>query len=245
VWDGIYFGGQVGYSSANVNYGDSLHSMSEYLLRNLVIADQVSSMTTLPQESVHSRAYGGFIGYNYTLFSNLVVGAELNYSRLDLSSASSATTSALIHNDNGVPTGHHLLYDVNVTGSASLRIKDYASFRARAGWQVDQFLPYAFVAGVVGRADYSVTDTINFTTTDTPDPASPPITPLTFAPFSGTKTESKSDAIAYGAAAGLGVEVALISNVFLRAEWEYVYFSPIHDIQVSINSGHVGVGIKF
>ena len=244
-WAGLYVGGQIGYSSGNVNYGDSLHSMSEYLLRNLAIADQVSSMTTLPQESIRSRSFGAFIGYNWQVDSNLIIGAELNYSKLDLSSAASATTTGLINNDTGVAAGHHLYYNVNVTGTASLRVKDYATVRARGGWQVDQFLPYAFIGGAVGRADYNVTDTVAFTTTDIPDVTTPPTTPLTFAPFFDSKTDAKSDAIIYGATAGLGVEVALLSNVFLRAEWEYIYFAPVHDIQVSINSGHVGIGLKF
>ena len=61
----------------------------------------------------------------------------------------------------------------------------------------------------------------------------------------GTKTESQANAIAYGAAAGLGVEVSILPNMFLRAEWEYVQFAPIHDIQVNINSGRVGLGLKF
>ncbi len=44
---------------------------------------------------------------------------------------------------------------------------------------------------------------------------------------------------------GLGVEVSILPNMFLRAEWEYVQFAPIHDIQVNINSARVGLGLKF
>ena len=71
----------------------------------------------------------------------------------------------------------------------------------------------------------------------------PPNPPPNFGPVS--KTEAQSNAIAYGFAAGLGVDVSILPNVFLRAEWEYVQFAPIHDIQVNINSGRVGIGLKF
>jgi opacity protein-like surface antigen len=60
-----------------------------------------------------------------------------------------------------------------------------------------------------------------------------------------TNSESQSNAIAYGFAAGLGLDVAILPNVFLRAEWEYVQFAPIHDIQVNFNTGRVGAGVRF
>ena len=50
---------------------------------------------------------------------------------------------------------------------------------------------------------------------------------------------------AYGLAAGLGVDFALLQNVFVRAEWEYVGFSPIDGTHVAINTARVGAGIKF
>lgn len=248
IWSGVYFGGQLGLSSANANFGNSLHSLSEYILRNLYIADQVSDMTTLPNESVHGKGFGGFIGYNWLVDTNLILGAELNYSRVDLDSSSSALTQAKILNNGNIPSPpHHIYHDITVDGSASVRIKDYATVRARAGWQVDQFLPYAFIGGAIGRADYTVSDHITDYTTDVPDVTNP-ATPALYnndLTVNAGKTESKTDAIAYGMTGGLGIEVAVWSNVFLRAEWEYIYFAPIHDIQVTINSGHVGIGMRF
>jgi outer membrane immunogenic protein len=51
--------------------------------------------------------------------------------------------------------------------------------------------------------------------------------------------------IAYGFTAGLGVEVALMQNLFVRAEWEFIEFPNIADFRVSVNSARVGVGLKF
>jgi opacity protein-like surface antigen len=244
-WGGFYFGGQLGYSSATVNYGDGLHAITNDLTKNLAVGSDIGSLVTLGNDTAHHAGFGGFIGYNFPIDEDLILGAEVNYSMVNLSSSTTGSTNVLIHNDASAPAGHHFFYNTTLTGNASVRIKDYAALRMRAGWAVEQFLPYAFVGGVVGRADYSVSGHLQFQETDIPDVTNPPTTPLTFAFFDRSKTDSKTDAIAYGATAGLGLEVALLPNVFLRAEWEYVYFAPIHDIQVSINSGHVGLGLKF
>ena len=50
---------------------------------------------------------------------------------------------------------------------------------------------------------------------------------------------------AYGYTVGVGFDFAVTSNIFVRAEWEYVQFSAINDVRVSMNSGHLGVGVKF
>ena len=34
-------------------------------------------------------------------------------------------------------------------------------------------------------------------------------------------------------------------NVFLRAEWEYIGFVPVAGIRANINTGRVGIGVKF
>jgi len=241
-WGGFYFGGQLGYSSATVSYGDSLNGISEDLTRNLAIGSDIASLVTLPNDATHHTGFGGFVGYNFPVAEDLYLSAELNYAMVNLTSSSTGTTGVSIPNDTGVPAGHHLFYDTTVDGNASLRIKDYATLRLRAAWAAEQFLPYVFVGGVVGRADYSVSGRVRFDTRDVPD--DPATTPLPSASFDQSRTDAKTDVIAYGATAGLGLEVALLPNVFLRAEWEYVYFAPIHDIQASINSGHVGLGLR-
>jgi opacity protein-like surface antigen len=242
-WSGFYLGGQLGYSSATVNYGDSLHGILADVTKNLAVGSDVASLITLGNDATHHTGFGGFIGYNFPVAEDLYLGAELNYSMVNLTSGDSGTVSVRIPNDAGAPSGHHFFYNTTVDGDASLRIKDYAALRLRAAWAAEQFLPYFFAGGVVGRADYSVSGHVQIDTEDIPD--DPATTPLTFTRIDRQRTDQKSDAIAYGATAGLGLEVALLPNVFLRAEWEYVYFAPIHDIQVSINSGHVGLGLKF
>jgi opacity protein-like surface antigen len=44
---------------------------------------------------------------------------------------------------------------------------------------------------------------------------------------------------------GLGTDVALTSNLFVRGEFEYIFFAPVNGIQVSMWSARVGAGVKF
>jgi len=245
-WDGVYFGGQIGASSGTVNYSDSLSSLTGYILRNSILQNDVTGWTTMGRESTRHSNYGAFLGYNFQLADNLVLGPEVNYSHVGLDSNTSDTITRIIQNDSQAPTGHHFYYTTTVSGNASVQITDFATFRVRAGWEIGQFLPYAFGGLAIGRANYYRSATVSYTTEDIPDttdPVTPPNPPPNFGPLS--KTEAQSNAIAYGFAAGLGVDVAILPNVFLRAEWEYVQFAPIHDIQVNINSGRVGIGLKF
>jgi opacity protein-like surface antigen len=51
--------------------------------------------------------------------------------------------------------------------------------------------------------------------------------------------------IAYGYAAGLGLDVAITSNLFARAEWEFTQFLGINNTRMNMNSGQVGLGVRF
>ena len=63
--------------------------------------------------------------------------------------------------------------------------------------------------------------------------------------FSQTLQEANMGAVAYGYTAGIGMDVALMQNVFIRGEWEYVQFGNFHNLRTNINSVRGGVGIKF
>ena len=99
--------------------------------------------------------------------------------------------------------------------SGSYRLVDYATVRGRAGYAFGQFLPYGFIGAAIGRVNY-----------DTP-------------------TGTRDNAYTAGFEGGLGVDVAILPNVFLRAEYEYIMFSPIGSVRASVNTARAGVGIRF
>jgi opacity protein-like surface antigen len=62
-------------------------------------------------------------------------------------------------------------------------------------------------------------------------------------PFDLTGTDAKNSHFIYGYSGGLGVDVMLVSCLFLRAEWQYARFAA--PIDTAVNTVHVGLGYKF
>jgi opacity protein-like surface antigen len=244
-WQGFYFGGQVGRTWAGVDFTDGVQSQVSYLLRNDVVLDHVRNWSTLSSSGAASVSYGGFVGYN-AQFDDAVVGIELNYNHTNLNSSTSDGLTRSFPDDTGAPATHHFFYTAGVYGSASVRITDVATLRGRAAWAAGPFMPYMFGGLAVGRADVTRSATVAYRRTDIPDAATPPITPLPdfyYGPV--TRTDASNGVFAYGYTAGLGIDIAVTSNMFLRAEWEYIQFAPFQDINVSLNTGRAGLGVKF
>jgi len=99
--------------------------------------------------------------------------------------------------------------------SASYKLVDYGTLRGRAGYAFGQFLPYAFLGGAIGRVNYN------------------------------TPSGVRDNAFTPGFEAGLGLDVAILPNVFVRAEYEYVLFAPVGDTRSGISTARAGVGIRF
>jgi outer membrane immunogenic protein len=234
-WDGVHFGVQFGLTNMNTDFGNSTSSLIAFILRNTEVEDQFSpsNWTTLPPNTTNGRQYGAFLGYNWQ-WDQLVAGFDLGYNRISSLTTSASDTIAR----QVVTTPDNVNNALTITAQSSLRLIDYATMRARAGYAMGQFLPYAMIGAAVGRFNYANTATVH--NVGTPPPGSPIL------PFDVTETRSngKDNAIV-GGVAGLGMDVALLPNVFLRGEWEYIAFAPVGGIRSSINTGRVGLGVKF
>jgi opacity protein-like surface antigen len=205
----------------------------------------------LPKKDTTASTYGGFIGFNYQS-DELVLSGEVNYSRPasnGLHSAAADSMTRLFQDDAQAPAQHHFFYTASVGSQASATLTDFATVRGRAGVVFNRFLPYAFAGVALGRVDILRSATVSYRRQDIPDnvtPPTPPITPLqTFNFGPQTQSENRKGVIAYGYTAGLGLDVALTPNLFMRAEWEYVQFFPVQDFKIHLNTMRVGVGIKF
>lgn len=182
-------------------------------------SDAVSSLSgygiSLSNETARKTSYGGFVGYNFDWGDQLVLGLESDYHQM---------ASDLIVSASDVATSGSTTY--NATSSVTL--KGYGTIRGRVGYAVGKFLPYAQVGLAIGRLSYATTGT---STT------------------SGTTTSilgnSNTDAWRAGVEAGVGVDVALTSNIFLRGEYEYVAFGKTGSILTSLNTVRAGLGVKF
>lgn len=247
-WGGFYGGGQLSYSSGVVNFGQAAGNELSYVLRDTAIeADEgISGWTVLGSRTPTSTGYGAFLGYN-SEWECLVLGAEVNYTHLNsMTGFSSDSIGRSFTDSTNLPAGHNYVYSVNVSAQSSMTITDVATFRGRAGWEVGNFLPYAFGGFAIGRANYSTSATLQYTAFDSPTAQVPALTPLPDLSFGPTTNGSGANGtLLYGAAVGLGLDWAMTSNLFLRGEFEYIYFAPMASIQASITSARVGAGFKF
>ena len=248
-WEGFYVGGQAGETFGSADFANATQSMLNYILSNTELQDQVSGWTTLPKGSTGAASYGGFIGYNYQ-WNDVVMGGELNYNHTSLKIGAADTIGPLLVPGANLPDGSTVYYSVQVASAASVAINDIMTARLRGGWTFDNFMPYGFIGLAVGRADVSRSTTLaGSTQTTTPPPTTGviPGVPVTV-PLNlprDPQSQVQTGVFAYGFAAGLGVEVALMQNLFARAEWEFIEFPNISDIRVQANSARVAVGLKF
>jgi outer membrane immunogenic protein len=86
----------------------------------------------------------------------------------------------------------------------------------------------------------TITTTSNGTTTTTSTTSTPAINT-----YKAQLSTSKNNSIVAGFVGGLGLDVALTPNVFLRGEWEFVVFAPVSGIRTTLNTARVGIAVKF
>lgn len=255
-WDGWYVGGQIGYTSADMDFSHAPQSLTNFTLRNSVLQDPVSQWQLLSRNHAQATGFGAFVGRNYQ-WDDLVFGVEANYNYMtSLRSSSTNSMRLLIANPAGEnpPAGHTHTYDTTLSGNASLQIKDVLTFRGRAGWATGNFLPYMFGGLAVGRVDVARTANVSWDKYDDYDAQVPDGQGGTMTvhqtDFLGSRTyqtsdEHRTNSFVAGWTAGLGLEYMLWGNVFMRGEWEYVRFLKVKDMSFSTNNVRFGVGYKF
>jgi outer membrane immunogenic protein len=246
-WDGWYAGGQAEYSTANVDYGSTVVSMTNNLFRNTTLQSATSQLTLLGRTNgQNTSGFGAFVGRNYQ-FGDIVLGVEANYNYYRSSFGTSTSASLgpiqVAEPTLVLPPGASAADGVTLNGNAALQIKDEMTFRGRAGWASGDFLPYAFGGLAVGRMNVSrtvtssVERTINFADGSTTSFALPQ--------FALTTTDARSNNFVVGYTAGLGLEYMFWGNIFVRGEWEYIKFVQVMGTAVTQNNVRAGLGYKF
>jgi outer membrane immunogenic protein len=230
-WSGFYVGGQLGYGAGTFDFSRTTQDLIAHQLRETQLESEQhpSNWTVLGQTSTRSSSAGGFLGYNIG-WECLILGFELNYSVSDFSS--SAPVSPIARR---VAVGSNI-DDVTLTGAASMHITDYGTLRARAGYIVNNFMPYFMIGAAFGRADVARSATTNVI--QTPAAGGDPVTVV----FS--EAEAKKAWI-YGWSLGGGLEIMVMPHVFLRAEYEYIAFVPVFEIEAQVQTARVALGYKF
>jgi opacity protein-like surface antigen len=232
-WQGGYIGGHAAYGTSNMNFANSTRNIAARLLdgTEMESVQQISEWPIMGKVSAHGHGFGGFVGYN-SQWSDVVVGLELNYTHGKFGGSQTGSMSRFF----SLPSG----YTVGATyeGTARMNISDMGTLRVRGGYAYGSFLPYMFAGIALGQADIIRTARVFGTQVN---PAVAP--PFNNVPFDVSASDGQYSHLIYGYSFGLGTEVMLISNLFLRAEWEYVRFTS--SVDTSINTVRAGLGYKF
>jgi outer membrane immunogenic protein len=232
-WEGYYIGAQAGVGESDMNFTGSTQNIAARLLSGLALeqADQVSSWPLLGKTSQRGNGWGGFAGYN-SQWDDVVIGVELSYIHGKFGGTQTGSMGRSFVDSNGYTDS----VTYNATGTMS--ITDVGTLRARAGYAVNQFLPYMFGGIALGQADIVRSAHIfGFETNASAAPG------FTYLPIEYSATSAQYNHLIYGYTTGLGVDVQLLAGLFLRAEWEYIRFTSAVD--TSINTVRAGLGYKF
>jgi len=229
-WAGFYFGAQGGYGNAQLDFRNASASLIHQILResDLENSGNVSQWQILGTANHRDLSWGGFIGYN-SQFENVILGIEANYSR---SGFAGISTGRL---ERQVPVGPG--YDTTISADASMKITDYGTVRGRAGWVLGRFMPYLMGGLALGRVETRRQANLDAAWFD-------PTTQQVVHFHPPTEGEIRS-VYAYGYAAGAGIDVAVLDNVFVRGEVEWLQFVNLPDMQAQIVTGRVAAGLKF
>jgi len=233
-WDGLYVGGQVGHGTANVDFGGGAASLVQHILRDTIIEQEgrVSEWTALGNRVTNGRSYGVFLGYNHQM-DDLVLGVELNYNRSSLNAQVGDAIGRSFQTSDGY------FYSTNVAAASNYRLTDYGTLRARFGYVMGRFMPFAMVSAAAGRAEVYRTATVTTSAVDVSGQGRPD---LYLAPT--TRSETTSNYM-FGFGAGAGVDVAIAPGFFLRGEYEFVQFTKASDVIANVNAVRVGGAVKF
>lgn len=228
-WEGFYIGGAMDYTYGTADFSKSTQAPIAYSLRSSTVeeTDVPSNLQVLGSGTHTVPGFGGFVGYNFeyqTPNAKVIMGFEANYEQMSLSTYAPSSTISRVYPDGNA---------VTISANGSMTDLNFGTLRARAGWAMGNFLPYAFAGVAVGRANINISET---TTLTQPSPAAT----FTFPGTNGTNGEWL-----YGLTAGAGLDVALTPNIFLRGEYEFVEFQQAAGTTIYLNTGRFGAGFKF
>jgi outer membrane immunogenic protein len=235
-WQGVYVGGQASYGAADMDFTNSGQDLLKKLLNSVDLEDKfnISSWPLQTKTTTQNNGFGGFFGYN-AQWTDVVAGVELNYIHGRFANASSGTQARAFM----FPTDYQ---SIAVAGSSSsMNIRDYGSLRVRGGYAWGCFLPYLFGGVALGQADINRSAAVQLSYYYVGTQNNPRLPNILPPPDS--LTDNANAHFIYGYSGGLGIDIMLVANLFVRAEWEYMRFTA--PVDTTINTVRAGIGYKF
>ena len=268
-WSGIYFGGSVGFGTSQFDAAKQSSQLMDQAFHQLLVRPYGIDLIRLGQQGSDKTTFGGFVGYNF-LFGDVVLGAELEYQRADFTTSETRSASRLYSNiiPTTVPTtpatepvGTETV--LSVAAHSKNKIEDFAVAKFRAGYVMGNFMPYVTLGAAVGRirsdgrasqqnTTYESYDRYNVVSSV--DPLTGAVTQSrgsyagrsTFISDRGSSSAgAPKSGYVPGFALGGGVDALLTDNLFLRAEFQRIYFSEYKGVEAIVDTAKVGAALKF
>ncbi len=229
-WGGLYAGLHAGGTSADYkgegNLTGSLLPVSEFIPLRDIMSSSVDNKL-----SDQKMSYGGYVGHNWT-DEDLVYGLELDYT--NFGGLKGQSSNSLGRSEAAEGTN---VRNLQLSTKSSFKISDAAIVKARFGQSFDRLLPYGFIGIGAAQVDYSNSASAVGFVRDT-------ATGQIVRGDTDSKSTRKNGPV-LAAAAGLGVEYAVMDNVIVRGEYMFVGLAKANNATSYLNSVRAGVAAKF
>lgn len=252
-WSGFYLGGRYTYagtSSPRFGAGDDLLNT---LARGTVFEAPIRQRPPLNVGTNQDgrTGFGVFAGYNWT-FDGAVFGVEADYTRARLDARLFGETSGsfCLPACNTLPRDELSYY---ATTDKAYKITEFGSVRGRVGWAFDNFLPFVTLGVAWNRASGQENAQISATGVRVEQIGTDPVSgiaiiarnPFNPTPFPSSVERNLRTRYNFGYALGAGIDWALTSNIFIRAEAQHLRFAEVGGVSVQLNKVSVGAAVKY
>lgn len=246
-WSGGYVAIMGGYNSTNISAGELASTMVDVAIPAWAYAEKAKALAKASAQDMTASGgvYSLHAGIN-VMMERLVVGGELEYGKFSpaLNAQGSFThsrefeTKTFTLTDGTTATDH---IGATLKYANKTQMLDFALLNGRAGYAFGRLMPYALIGVGVTRikidAKMAATENHFVDVGGLPSPLS-----TQYGPSFGSYTKN-----AYAAtfSFGLGFEYALLDNVLLRAQYNYMTAGPLKGETASSNLARGGLALKF
>jgi opacity protein-like surface antigen len=268
-WGGFYAGGSAGYGSSQFDAQKQSAQLADQAFHQLLVRPYGVDLIRLGKQSNDRTTFGGFVGFN-SVFGDVVLGAELEYQRGNFRTSEIKTDARSFNNiiATTVPTtlGTEPVGTETVLGVGAKsvnKLEDFGVAKIRAGYAFGNFMPYLTIGAAIGRirsdgqfvqvnATTERYDTYNVNATTDPNSGAVTYSRGLYTGRSsfvsdrgGTIAGTPKSGYVPGLAIGGGLDALLADNIFLRAEFQRIYFSEFKGVETIVDTAKVGAALKF
>ena len=245
-WSGGYVAIMGGYNSSNVTQSELASNMVDIAIPAWLYAEKAKGLAKAAARDLTASGaiYSIHGGFN-VMMERLVVGGELEYGKLSPAiSAQGSFDEQRVFEEKAITLANGTAATEKIGGwlnyTNKTQILDYGLVNGRAGYAYGRFMPYALVGLGVTRVKVATT-MIAYETHRIETPAAL-VGASNIGPSVGTYTK---DAYAATFSFGLGFEYAVLDNLILRAQYNYMTAGPLKGETISSNLARGGLALKF